>query len=99
MRTGRGMRQQSNYRSFFFVRPRERSDAGVVAKQLMSVKGVEEVYVTEGDCGFVVMTRKFAFQMDGDLEDEALKRLAVKVSKAAGSDVKKAVSYIEYSRA
>lgn len=43
----------------FFVRPRQNADAGELAERLIKLKPVEEVFLTDGDYGFVVKARFF----------------------------------------
>jgi hypothetical protein len=99
MNNGNQTRRQSKSYGFFFVKPRRSLDADRVARQLAGMEGVDRVYVTEGDYGFLVKTKKFQFQMDEQKENEALQELVEKVSKTTGSNTRKAVSYIQYSRA
>ncbi len=42
---------------FYFVEPAENADADSFAERLMGLKNVEEVFVTDGDYGFVVKAR------------------------------------------
>jgi hypothetical protein len=39
---------------YFFIRPSRNGDAHTSARRLMSIKGIKEVSVTEGEYGFVV---------------------------------------------
>ena len=75
---------------FYFVEPRENADANRFAERLMSVKEVEEVFVTDGDYGFVVKARapdgKKMGGADGCL------------SKMLGSGFGKATSHYQYKK-
>ena len=42
---------------FYLVNPKANSDIDTLAERLFAFKDVEEVYVTDGDHGFVVKTR------------------------------------------
>ncbi len=51
VRHGNGRQRQY---AFYIIEPRENFNADRFAKRLMAFKRVREVYVTEGDCGFIV---------------------------------------------
>lgn len=48
---------KSRLHRFYFLRPRENANIDELAERLISLKNVEEVFVTDGDYGFVVKTR------------------------------------------
>ena len=56
-KAGRGIRKDSGTYRFYMLDPREGSDISSIAGRLMAFKEVEEVYVTEGDHGFIVKAR------------------------------------------
>ena len=43
--------------AFYIIEPEDNGDARGFAKKLISYKGVHEVYITEGTCGFIVKAR------------------------------------------
>jgi hypothetical protein len=75
---------------FYFVKPPENSNADHLAEQLISMKGVEEVFVTDGDYGFIVKTRFF----DGMKSDGVHNY----ISKRLGSDFGRVTSYYQYKK-
>ncbi len=42
---------------FVFIDPEENADANAVAEKLIAIENVEEVFVTEGDYGYLVKVR------------------------------------------
>ncbi len=42
---------------FYFIKPRPSVNAGELAEKLIALEPVESVYLTEGDCGFIVKAR------------------------------------------
>jgi len=52
-------RLNKKFYKFYFLQPPENVNADHIAEQLIDIKNVEEVYVTDGDYGFVVKTRFF----------------------------------------
>lgn len=88
--TGNGIKcTSSGHYKFYFVHPHENADSCRIAEQLMGIKNVEEVLVTDGDYGFIVKTR---FQSDG--RDEVYSY----ISKNIGSSVSEATSYYHYKK-
>ena len=65
-KTGGSAKRMSRLHKFFFVEPQENANADELAEKLISLKNVEEVFVTDGDCGFVVKTR---FSMEDEPKD------------------------------
>lgn len=59
MRRGRivKVRREGQSYSLFFIKPKSRIDANRYAEKLASMEDVEEVMMTEGECGFIVKTR------------------------------------------
>jgi hypothetical protein len=74
----------------YFVKPRENADAGEIAERLIGLQHVEEVLLTEGDCGFIVKARF----VDG----REPKDVAEYISKNVGSRYGMVVSYCEYRK-
>ena len=44
-------------RRFYFIRPKPNANAEELAMGLIRLKLVEQVFLTEGDCGFIVRAR------------------------------------------
>ncbi len=78
-----------NFYRIYIVRPPGNSDTGLFAEQLMGIDNVEEVLVTDGDCGFVVKAR-----FCGSEPDRVLKYISEKVGGNFGS----ATSHYHYKR-
>ncbi|EQD65943.1 hypothetical protein B2A_01369 [mine drainage metagenome] len=50
-------RDGKKFYKFYLVNPKANADPDTVAEKLISFDDVEEVYVTDGDYGFIVKTR------------------------------------------
>ncbi|MGC8537539.1 MAG: Lrp/AsnC ligand binding domain-containing protein [Candidatus Micrarchaeia archaeon] len=50
-------RDGKRFYKFYLVNPKENADPDTVAEKLISFDDVEEVYVADGDYGFIVKTR------------------------------------------
>lgn len=74
---------------FYLIHPPENADANLIAKQLMCIKDVEEVFVTDGDYGFVVRAK-----CDAHGQDDAFDYLSKKLS----GNFEKATSYYQYKK-
>ena len=75
---------------YFFVKPSRGRDVHESAKRLMEIKGVKEVAITEGDCGFVVKA-DFLYERENDF-------LYREIMKAVGGTSRKAACYCEYHK-
>ena len=75
---------------FYLVHPPANSNADMLAEQLMEIKNVEEVFVTDGDYGFIVKTR-FS---EGKGSDDAYNY----ISKRLGSNLGEVTSYYQYKK-
>ena len=53
---------------FFFIKPKEGTDTNKFVEKLFSLKNVQEVILTEGDCGYIVKTRFFGKKSDREAE-------------------------------
>ncbi len=67
---------------FYFVEPQENADANRFAERLMGMKGVEEVFVTDGDYGFVVKARVSGEGKTDNAHDYLSRRLGCSFGKA-----------------
>ena len=75
---------------FYFVRPKENANAGELAEKLLGLRSVEEVFVTDGDCGFIVKARL--------TNNREPKEVAAYISKNIGSRYGRVMSYLEYRK-
>ena len=75
---------------FYFIEPRENADADLLAEKLISLKPVEEVFLTDGDYGFIVKARFF--------KDEEPNDVTKYISSKMGGRFGKVVSYIQYKK-
>ena len=78
------------FHKFFILKPKEGLDIKNVAKELMELDDVLEVYVTEGSAGFMVKAR-----FDGENEPESVARY---IKKNVDNKYGTLVSYLNYSR-
>ena len=51
------MNKRNAMRVFYFIKPKPNSNASEIAERLAGLKQVESVFLTEGDCGFIVKAR------------------------------------------
>lgn len=75
---------------YFFVKPSKKSNVHDAAQKLISIKGIREVSVMEGDYGFVV---KADF-----MDERANNFLYREILKAVGGTSRKAVCYCQYHK-
>lgn len=76
--------------NFFFVRPGRNKDAYNTANRLAEIRKVKEVFLTEGDVGFVVKT--------DTVHKEDSYQLLKQISKVAGGSSSKAVCYCLFNK-
>jgi|GEM_PF-3494952 hypothetical protein len=74
---------------FYLIEPKENSNADLFAERLMAIREVEEVFVTEGDYGFVVKTKSVGKEPDGAFNY---------LSKRFGGSFGKVTSYYRYRK-
>lgn len=55
-KSGKGIEIRSGMNGFYFLRPAHNSDLMDIAKRIMGVSDVAEVYITEGRYGLLVKT-------------------------------------------
>lgn len=89
-RKGSAKRLSKGFYRFYFVEPPEGADADRLAERLMGIKDVEEVFVTDGDYGYVVKARS----LEGKEPDDTDRHLI----KCIGGNFCKAVSYYQYKK-
>ncbi len=83
-------RKNSSLHRFYLISPRENADASSLAEKLLSLKPVQEVFLTDGDFGYIVKAR---FSKDNEPED-AVDHLAKRIDSKFG----KVVSYYQYKK-
>jgi hypothetical protein len=83
-------RLNKKFYKFYFVHPPKNADADHLAEQLIGIRNVEEVFVTDGDYGFVVKTRFFV----GEEPDDVFNY----ISKKLGSNFGRATNYYQYKK-
>ena len=49
-------REQMNECGFFFIEPQRNTDARSTAQKLLSINNISEVFITDGDYGFIAKT-------------------------------------------
>ncbi len=74
---------------FYFVKPPEDSDADHFAERLMGIKNVEEVFITDGDYGFVVRTKAQGSRSDSTYDY---------LTKVIGCSFCRVTSHYQYKR-
>ncbi len=75
---------------FFFVRPKDSVDADIVAEELANFDSVDEVFMTEGEYGFLVKTKLCSF--------EEQKGLAKRISESSSEKCSMATSHYHYRK-
>ncbi len=83
-------RSGKTFHKFFILRPKDGVDIGRVAADLLGLKDVLEVYVTEGSAGFMVKAR-----FDGVQEPE---QVAKYIKEHVDGRYGTLVSYLNYRR-
>jgi DNA-binding Lrp family transcriptional regulator len=83
-------RLSKKFYKFYFVHPPKNADADRLAEQLIGIKNVEEVFVTDGDYGFVVKARFFEGKEPDDAQNFLLKKM--------GGNFGKVTSYYQYKK-
>jgi len=82
--------KKSRLHRFYLIRPKANANIDELAERLMGLKHVEEVYVTDGEYGYLVKTR-FGSEKNG--EDAASY-----IRKNIGSRFGAVTSYFEYRK-
>ncbi len=78
------------FHKFYLVHPKENANADELAERLIMLKPVEEVFLTDGDFGFVVKARFTDGKEPNDVTSF--------ISKNINSKFGKAVSHYEYKK-
>ena len=82
-------KRQAFYK-FYFLRPKENADADLIAERLMDLSSVQEVFLTEGDFGYVVKARFFNGKEPKDVTNY--------ISKAVDNKFGEVLSHMEYKK-
>ena len=75
---------------FYFIQPKENANADQLAEALINLKLVEEVFLTDGDYGFIVKARFFNGREPKDVTEY--------ISRKISNNYGKVVSYFQYSK-
>lgn len=75
---------------FYFIEPMENGDADLLAEKLISLEPVEEVFLTDGDYGFVVKARFYKGEEPENVTDY--------IARNMGNKFGKVVSYYQYKK-
>ena len=81
-------RSNKKHYKFYLPKPFDNTNANLLAKQLIAIKNVEEVLITDGDYGFMVKTNL----PEGKGKDEALDY----ISKKLGASFSEVISHYQY---
>ena len=87
-------RNGSTFHKLFFLNPRPGAEVNSLAKELLALEEVEEVYVTRGDAGFMAQAR---FSGNKSAE-EAARYVRERYGKSIGSEYGRLVSFLDYKR-
>ena len=82
--------RRGSLRKFYFIKPRPNANAEELAMGLIRLKLVEQVFLTEGDCGFIVKARF--------TKDKEPKEVVDYISRNIGTQYGKVVSHWEYRK-
>ncbi|MCL4373851.1 MAG: Lrp/AsnC ligand binding domain-containing protein [Candidatus Marsarchaeota archaeon] len=73
-----GVSKKSDYYKFFLIKPKVNANANEVARELIAFSEVAEVYVTEGQAGFMVKAKFFDDNSPSDIEQYIKDKLGAK---------------------
>ena len=82
--------KKSSLHRFYLISPKQNLDAGLLAERLLSLEPVEEVFLTDGDFGYIVKAR---FSKEGEPKD-VIRYIERHVDQRFG----KVVSYYQYKK-
>ncbi|MEM3227896.1 MAG: hypothetical protein QXR58_00650 [Candidatus Micrarchaeaceae archaeon] len=60
----RGAKRDGRMHKFFFLKPLPNMNADELSSKLLGIDGIEEVYVTEGDYGFLIKAKSSSNESD-----------------------------------
>ncbi len=75
--------------SFFFIKPKKSTDIDELADKLISIDGVEEVNVTQGDIGYMVKAK---------FDDNTYESMKKQIAEIAGKKYGVCVSALEFKK-
>ncbi|HUC39102.1 MAG TPA: Lrp/AsnC ligand binding domain-containing protein [Candidatus Acidoferrum sp.] len=83
-------RRKSSLNRFYLISPRQNTDADSFIEKLLSLKPVQEVFLTDGDFGYIVKAKFRNGRAPDDIVDSMAKKMDSKFGKA--------VSYYQYTK-
>ncbi len=83
-------REQMNECGFFFIEPQRNTDARSTAQKLLSINNISEVFITDGDYGFIAKTNVS--------DDRTLKYIADSISSQVSKSFKRLCSYYKMKK-
>ena len=86
----RKSRKRSSLHRFYLISPKANADTSALVERLISLKPVQEVFLTDGDFGYLVKARVCAQGKPADVLDYMAKRIDRKYGKV--------VSYYQYRK-
>ncbi len=78
------------FHRFYLISPKENADASSLVNKLLSLKPVQEVFLTDGDFGYLVKARFYKGDEPNDIVDYMAKRLDSRFGKI--------MSYYQYKK-
>lgn len=84
------VREQMNECGFFFIEPQENTDARMTAQKLLSINNISEVFITDGDYGFIAKTNVS--------DDRTLEYIADSISSQVSKSFKRLCSYYKMKK-
>jgi hypothetical protein len=82
--------KKSSLHRFYLISPKQNLDAGLIAERLLSLKPVEEVFLTDGDFGYIVKAR---FSKEDEPKD-----VTRYIERYVDQKFGKVVSYYQYKK-
>ncbi|MCL4381185.1 MAG: hypothetical protein M1331_00875 [Candidatus Marsarchaeota archaeon] len=83
-------KEQMNECGFFFIEPQDNMDARQTAQKLLSINNIAEVFITEGDYGFIAKTNTS--------DEAALAYIADSISSRVSKSFKRLSSYYKMKK-
>lgn len=71
-------RKKGSLHRFYLIEPRPNADAGRIAEKLIALKQVEEVFLSDGDYGFIVKVRFLDGKEPPDVENYLKENVATR---------------------
>ena len=82
--------KRNAFHRFYFIEPRQNADAEDLAEKLIELKNVQEVYLTDGDAGYIVKARFF----NEKEPKEILRYISNRISPKFG----RVTTYVQYKK-